>query len=161
MAKETHTPAGSAATELIIEVFRLNGDLLKSGDQLVKSLNLTSARWQVIGALVLADEPQTVPQIARRMGLTRQAVQRIANDLAKRKFMSFRECRTDRRTRLLAPTPRVREMYRRATERQVRWVNEICGCLKADDIRKAKVVVTALCQSCRQLDSAAYDNFTR
>ena len=43
-----------ALTGLVIEVFRLNGDLLAAGDALVGDLGLTSARWQVLGAIALS-----------------------------------------------------------------------------------------------------------
>jgi hypothetical protein len=64
------TSAGAAATEVILSIFKANGLLVTSGDQLSASEDLTSARWQVLGAIALADRPLTVPQIARRMGLT-------------------------------------------------------------------------------------------
>lgn len=76
-----HTPAGAAFTELILELFRLNGCVLAEGDRLTAPEGLSSARWQVMGAI---DEgPQTVSGIARRMGLTRQSVQRTVNELAR------------------------------------------------------------------------------
>ena len=68
------TPTGDAATEVILLIFRANGLLLASGDQLSAREGLTSARWQVMGAIALAERPLTVPQIARRMGITRQSV---------------------------------------------------------------------------------------
>jgi DNA-binding MarR family transcriptional regulator len=71
---KVRTRAGGAATELVLAIFRANGLLIASGDQLSASEGLTSARWQVMGAIALADRPLTVPQIARRMGLTRQSV---------------------------------------------------------------------------------------
>ncbi|MDH3233798.1 MAG: MarR family transcriptional regulator, partial [Alphaproteobacteria bacterium] len=40
-----------AVTALILETFRLNGRLLAAGDRLVGDLGLTSARWQVLGAI--------------------------------------------------------------------------------------------------------------
>lgn len=66
-------------TDLMVLVFRLNGRLLEQGDQLVEGLNLTSARWQVLGALSLAGQPLTAPQIADAMGITRQGAQKQLN----------------------------------------------------------------------------------
>jgi len=66
-------------TEIILIVFRLNARLLEQGDRLVQPLGLTSARWQVLGAIALAGEPQTAPQIAGAMGVTRQGVQKQLN----------------------------------------------------------------------------------
>ena len=61
----------------MLEVFRLNGALLRHGAALTAPLRQTQARWQVIGAV--AEAARTVPQIARRMGMTRQGVQRVAD----------------------------------------------------------------------------------
>ena len=58
-------------TEIILQVFRLNGQLLNAGDRLTKPMALTSARWQILGAVELAAHPLTVPQIARRKSLGR------------------------------------------------------------------------------------------
>src|SRR5215469_7397840 len=77
----TRTPEGDAATAVVVETFRANGLLLASGHRLAAQEGLTAARWQVLGALALAGRPLTVPQIARRMGLTRQAVQASVNRL--------------------------------------------------------------------------------
>lgn len=75
------SPVASTMTDLILEVFRLNGLLVTYGDALSAPFGLTSARWKVMGAIALEGRPITVAQIARRMGLTRQAVQRLADEL--------------------------------------------------------------------------------
>jgi DNA-binding MarR family transcriptional regulator len=67
------THDGETATQVILSVFRANGLLLAAGDLLAADLGLTAARWQVLGAITLAQRPLTVPQIARRMGLTRKS----------------------------------------------------------------------------------------
>ena len=40
--------ATAIVTELIVETFRLNGRLLEAGDELVRPLGLTSARWHLL-----------------------------------------------------------------------------------------------------------------
>jgi hypothetical protein len=58
-------------TGLIIEVFRLNGDLLAAGDFLVGDIGLTSARWQVLGSIALSPVPLqwlTLPAICASLG---------------------------------------------------------------------------------------------
>ena len=57
---------------LILEVFRLNGRLLAAGDELVAPLGLTSARWQVLGAIALSTVNQPVAHLAHALGLQRQ-----------------------------------------------------------------------------------------
>ncbi|HTX04914.1 MAG TPA: helix-turn-helix domain-containing protein, partial [Steroidobacteraceae bacterium] len=76
-------------TDLILNLFRLNNVLLTAGDRLVHGLGLTSARWQVLGAIAYADRPQPVAWLARDMGANRQNVQRIINDLNEAGLVTF------------------------------------------------------------------------
>jgi len=54
MKKTRRTPGGDALTGLILDLFRLNSRLLIAGDRLVAPLGLTSARWQILGAVIAA-----------------------------------------------------------------------------------------------------------
>ncbi len=56
---------------------------------MVAHLGLTSAWWQVLAALRYSPVPLTVAAIARAMGLTRQAVQRIVDLLAQQGWWRF------------------------------------------------------------------------
>src|SRR3984957_21057366 len=99
-----HPPEGAALTALVLEIFRLNGALLAEGDRLVGDIGLTSARWQVMGAAALSPVPLPVAAIARNMGLTRQAVQRVANDLEQAGFVRFAPNPHHQRAQLLLLT---------------------------------------------------------
>jgi len=116
---------GNVVTELILETFRLNGQLLEAGDRLTAPLGLTSARWQILGAIETEGRPLTVAQIGRRMGLSRQAVQRVVNDLDRLGFVSLEENPDHKRARLVVLTPSCVETLSRLDEIQVRWVNEL------------------------------------
>ncbi len=118
-----HSPAGSAFTMLIIETFRLNGALLAAGDKLCASLGLTSARWQVMGAI--GDGPLPVAYIARNMGLTRQAVQRVADELAREGFIAFADNPHHRRAKLAELTAIGRASLDEVNRRQAIWANRI------------------------------------
>src|SRR5262245_22580557 len=89
MQKKKRTPAGEALTGIILDLFRLNSLLLTAGDRLVAQLGLTSARWQILGAIVHAERAQPVAWLARDMGANRQNVQRIVNDLHKEGLVVF------------------------------------------------------------------------
>ena len=65
MTKTKRTPAGTALTNLIIDLFRLNSRMLTAGDKLVAGLGLTSARSLFLGAITEADRPQPVAWLAR------------------------------------------------------------------------------------------------
>src|ERR671919_2118381 len=98
------TPTGETATEVILSIFRANGLLLAAGDLLVADEGLTSARWQVLGAIALAEGPLTVPQIARRMGLTRQSVHATVNRLVADGLLELAPNADHRRSQLVRLT---------------------------------------------------------
>src|SRR5689334_21483854 len=111
----------AATTELILETFRLNGRLLAAGDALVRDLGLTSARWQVLGAVAMSRVPLPVSHTARNMGLSRQGVQRVADELEARGIVRFAPNPHHRRARLVLLTERGRALYEAAAERQGPW----------------------------------------
>lgn len=109
--KRSDHEAADAATALVLEIFRSSGALLAAGDRLVGDLGLTSARWQVLGAVALAAQPLPVARIARDMGITRQGVQRTVNELAKAGLVSFADNPHHLRARLVLLTPAGRDAY--------------------------------------------------
>ncbi len=62
---------------VIADIYELAGRLRENGDAIAATVGQTQARWQVLSAA--SGAPQTVPQIARVLGVTRQNVQRIAD----------------------------------------------------------------------------------
>ncbi|MDJ0939801.1 MAG: MarR family transcriptional regulator [Woeseiaceae bacterium] len=129
---------------MILETFSLNGALLSAGDQLVKDIGLTSARWQVLGAVALEERPLTVAQIARRMGLSRQAVQRLVNELAAGGVLMLRENPDHKRAKLVALTKRGEVAYAEADERQVEWSNGLAVGISQRDIENALTVLQSI-----------------
>jgi DNA-binding MarR family transcriptional regulator len=118
-----HTKAGNAFTELILETFRFNGRLLAAGDRLAKPLGLTSARWQVLGGI--EERPLPVADIARRMGLARQNVQRIADILLEEDFVTYAPNPNHQRAKLVCLTHKGRSTLRELARRQARWANQV------------------------------------
>ena len=66
-------------TEIMLEIFRVNARLLEKGNQLVAPLGMTSARWQILGAIAFSKQASSCPQIAVAMGITRQGAQKQLN----------------------------------------------------------------------------------
>ena len=135
---------GRTLTALILEVFRLNGRLIGAGDRLVGSLGLTSARWQVLGALAMSPSPQTVAGIARSMGLTRQSVQRIANELVQKGLLERAENPRHLRAPLMRLTERGTKAYKAATTRQVPWADQLAQSIPIAKIKTAVSVLREL-----------------
>ncbi len=144
MRKAKRTPAGDALTALVLDLFRLDSLLLTAGDRLVAGLGLTSARWQVLGAIIATERPQPVAWLARDLGGNRQNVQRIINDLHKEGLVSFEVNPHHRRAQLVALTEKGRRTFEAAMELQAPWVNRLADGLSAKDLETVHRVVTAL-----------------
>jgi DNA-binding MarR family transcriptional regulator len=117
------TPAAEALTDLILEVFRVNGDLLAEGNRLTRPFGQSSARWQILGAL--RNQPHTVAGIARDMGLARQSVQRTADLLATEGLVEYTDNPAHRRSKLVRLTPFGLEILALISGRQIAWTNEL------------------------------------
>ncbi len=144
MPNEQRTEAGEAVTTLILDVFRLNGRLQLAGDRLVSELGLTSARWQILGAIAYSDRPESVAWHARTMGVHRQGVQRIINEMSKEGIVEIQPNPHHKRAHLVVLTQMGQELYEAAIARQIPWVNELSEGLSPDDIATAQKVVVRL-----------------
>ena len=136
-AEWRRTGEGDAATAVVLEIFRVNGLLLAAGNKVAAQEGLTAARWQVLGAVALAGRPLTVPQIARRMGLTRQAVQETVNRLVAEALAEALDNLDHRRSPLIGLTELGRRRYAAVDRRQIRWINEFAAGLTVIDLAAA------------------------
>jgi len=136
--------ATEAITELILETFRLNGRLLEAGNELVGPLELTSARWQVLGAIENSPTPLPVAHIARNMGLSRQAVQRLANEMEKDGLVQFAPNPHHERAKFVLMTHRGKQACRSAMSKQQWWAESLAEGFSIDAIRDAVHVLRRL-----------------
>jgi DNA-binding MarR family transcriptional regulator len=103
-----------AVSQIALSVFRLNAELLHWGDRLVEPLGLTSARWQMLGAIALADTPLTAPQVGAAMGVTRQGAQKQLNLLLEQGMLESHPNPAHQRSPLYRLTPMGRALYAQA-----------------------------------------------
>jgi DNA-binding MarR family transcriptional regulator len=138
------TASGDAATRVILATFRANGLLVAAGDELAAGEGLTSARWQVLGAL--AGPPLTVPQVARRMGLTRQSVHATVSRLQANGLVELVPNADHQRSALVRLTDTGRARVQAMAGRQVTWVSRLAEGLSATDLETTGRVLTELCR---------------
>jgi DNA-binding MarR family transcriptional regulator len=141
-------------TELILEAFRLHGALIAAGERLTHPLGLTAARWQVLSCMARAAHPAPVAHVAREMGLTRQSVQRIADQLVAGGLMTFQENPKHKRASLAVITARGRKAFEGVTRRQVPWVNDLAGYISVAELTVALRVLQRLEERLDVLGSA-------
>ncbi len=138
----TRNPQGEILTNIILEAFRLNGALLEAGNQLTKPFELTSARWQVLGPV--SEQPLTVAQIARRMGLARQGVQRIVNDLEQLAMVTFESNPDHKRAPLIAISKKGQAAMEKINAAQSVWVNELADGLSERQLTQTLKVLRSV-----------------
>lgn len=139
------TPKSEALTSLILETFRLNGALLDAGNKITKPFGLTSARWQVLGSVGLDEQhSKTVAQIARRMGLARQGVQRIVNDLENLGLLTYEDNIDHKRAKLVQLTSAGEAALTGIGEVQSAWVNGLSDGMKKTEINRALCVIRSV-----------------
>jgi len=151
--KGKRTPAGEALTGLILDLFRLNSLLVTAGDRLVARLGLTSARWQVLGAIAAGERPQPVAWLARDMGGNRQNVQRIINDLRKQGLVAFEPNPHHRRAQLVLLTDKGKQTFDAAMRLQAPWINSLSGGLLVKDIQTVQHIIMSVRQRLENNDS--------
>ncbi|MBB3612832.1 helix-turn-helix domain-containing protein [Rhizobium sp. BK602] len=129
---------------LILEVFRLNGRLLARGDEIVGPIGLTSARWQVLGAIARPKAGRTVALIAREAGVARQGVQRIVNELVRDGLVAFRDNPQHRKAQLVVLTGKGADAYDAADRLRRDWIGALAVDFQSADIARAVEVLAAL-----------------
>jgi len=152
MAKTTRSPE-DPVNDLVLTIFWLNGFFLDAADRLTAGSGLTTARWQVLGAVL--HEPLTVAAIARDMGLARQSVQRTANLLVEEGLCEYVPNPAHRRAKLLSATDHGLDSLRQVGPRAIAWskrVRESAGDGVVEAARvSAKELMSALSRDEAQL----------
>lgn len=120
--RKVHSEAGAYVAELVDEILRLHGRILSAR----KPSGLAgSGQAIVLASVVLAQEPPTVARIARSLGYSRQAVQRIADALASEGHVRYVDNPYHKTSRQLLATERGRQVYEQANRESAEWTGRI------------------------------------
>jgi len=138
------SPFDHPANALALEIFRLNGALIKFGDALVKKLGLTSARWQVLGSIAHGAGRFSVARLADNMGLARQSVQRIVDELAQAGLVGFAPNPAHKRAKLVVMTPLGENLFAQANALWAPVAEAMTGWLDAGRLAETTENLAAL-----------------
>jgi DNA-binding MarR family transcriptional regulator len=138
------TPVSNALTDLIRAVLRLNTTAQKSGTRLMRGTGITNARWQTLSELFAFEKRVTVSELARYVGLTRQAVQRLVDDMAGDGLVEFAENPGNARSMHLLLTTAGKATYHDALEREWQWTNAIAEDLDMEQITCAVALIEGI-----------------
>ena len=141
VAQPTRTKAGEAFTDFVVEVAALGGFITAAGEALARTGGQTLARWVILDAI--SNGPMTVAQIARRRGIARQAVQRVANLLVDEGSATFELNPDHRRAKLLRSTDAGSAALRTINAAQYPWADGLGLEIGEQELRKAQTLVAA------------------
>jgi DNA-binding MarR family transcriptional regulator len=133
---------GAALTDVIIATFRLNARLMEAAQELAAHGGLTAAWWQVLGGVL--DEPRSVAEVGRIMGVSRQGVQRIADLLVERGLAEYRQNPAHRRAKLLACTEAGYWAIRQISVAQHPFADKLSASVDLDDLRTTLATMQTL-----------------
>jgi DNA-binding MarR family transcriptional regulator len=134
--------AGALVTEVVLTTFRLNARVLDAAQHLAAAGGLTAAWWQVLGGVL--DQPRTVAEVSRRMGVSRQGVLRIADLLVERGLAEYRTNPAHRRAQLLACTEAGYWAIRQISLVTHPWSDQIGEQVGAAELRSALATMQRL-----------------
>lgn len=146
------TAAGDVLTDLIIPVIRLEAHFSRAGEAIAASGGQTMARWLTLE--MVAATPATVSQVARRLDLTRQSVQRIADLLESDGLTEYVDNPAHERSKLVRLTSRGRRTLRTIQDAQRLWADRVGASVGEANLLQARRVVDQLT---RLLTSAPVD----
>ena len=121
---------------LIADVYELAGALRRAGDHLAGEFGASQARWQLLS--VVSEGDWTVPEAARRLGVSRQAVQRVADLLAGDGLVCYEDNPAHRRSPHVRITSDGLETSRTITARSDEQSPELVGHLHSSEIAEAR-----------------------
>jgi DNA-binding MarR family transcriptional regulator len=108
----------ASVASFIADVVELAGRFRRVADDIARQQGQTQARWYALS--VFSDDPLTVSQAARRLGTTRQAVQRSADQLTAQ-GLTIAEPNPDHLTSpLITLTPEGRDVLSRISQAAIR-----------------------------------------
>jgi DNA-binding MarR family transcriptional regulator len=143
---QNKTPASNALTDLIRTVIRMNATVQKSGTRLLRDTGITNTRWQLLSELFALEQRVTVSELARHMGVSRQAIQRLADDMASDGLIEFVKNPGDARAMHLLLTEVGKVTYHEAQECEWQWTNAIAADFDAEQIASAVALLEAITQ---------------
>ena len=140
----SYSPEGTLFLDAILEICRLNGRLLAEEESLLQAFGLTSARWKVLGVLSRFAQSLTVPQISRRIGLSRQNIQRLVDVLEVDGLLDYQIIPDHKRAKLVSVTPKGQQRYAAVRQVHIPWVNHCAEGFNAADLEKTLKIIRTL-----------------
>lgn len=130
---------------LVADVFHLAGVFRRRGEEIAGLAGRTQAEWQLLSAI--SDGARTVPQVARRLGLARQSVQRTAHHLADMSLVRFVPNPDHKKSTLVDLTSAGRSALDRINVAAEAFHRDIAGKVDAQALIQAERFLRKMCHT--------------
>ncbi|MDP3853004.1 MarR family winged helix-turn-helix transcriptional regulator [Phenylobacterium sp.] len=138
--------SNDSLTKLIAATHRAHDALVSADDKLLSDLGLSHARARVLAALADQGAARTVSQLARVLGVARQGVQRLADDLAAAGLIAFQDNPGHARAKLANLTQAGQTAHAEAERRRAVWAEGLTAGLSPTWLEIGSELLTLLRQ---------------
>jgi DNA-binding MarR family transcriptional regulator len=135
---------------VVADIYELAGRLRERGEAIAQTVGQTQARWQVMSAA--SEQPHTVPQIARVLGVTRQNVQRIADLLVAEGSAAYQDNPDHRASPHLVLTRRGRSALDRLSKAASGYHARLARKLSPSDVASIQRGLRRLLEALAEID---------
>jgi DNA-binding MarR family transcriptional regulator len=144
--------AGEAFNDVVEQVLRLHGSFTTAGEALAKPAGQSLARWVVLDQCRGA--PATVSEIARRLRLARQSVQRIADVLVQDGLCVYRANPHHQRAKLLELTRTGRSKLYTIDIAQRKWCDALGKTIGEGTLRRTATALRRVIDAVESTESS-------
>lgn len=130
--KKGMTDSHQSLTVLTAQTLRLAARLQARGNTIAATEGLSAPRWQLMG--VIAAEPLTVAEIARRLEVARQGIQRLVDEMVRENLVELRDNPAHQKSRLVALTVDGWRTRDRLAGARDEWMNELNAALAGEGV---------------------------
>lgn len=116
-AQSKNQEKGKALHDLFMEIFELHAALSKIMDEVHAKAGLSTSQLKILRALRRIG-PATVPDIAALLGVSRQFIQNVCNELETKGFIIFSDNPRHKRSRLAALTEPGRTIFQETRHKE-------------------------------------------
>jgi DNA-binding MarR family transcriptional regulator len=137
---------------VLFQVIQLTRLFTAAGERLAKPAGQTLARWLVLAEV--KDEPATVAEIARRLRLARQSVQRVADLLERDGLGAYEQNPRHRRAKLLRLTRNGRAALRKIETAQRAWADALGAQIGEQPLRAASTLLHDIIRAVEETETS-------
>lgn len=147
MPPDPRSPDAQRFAWLVADVYELAGELERAGEVVARSVAQSGARWKVLSAASV--EGQTVAQLARRLGLARQSVQRVADKLEDDGLLAYAANPDHMRSPRVALTTQGKQVLTRLSAAAAKWEDPLAAQLSREELEQARAFIRGMVELVR------------